>query len=187
MLEIPVWQGKMIFDYPCVSFMLVIALLTGGLALCFMGYKYLHTMCVVILSCCLAMVALSISDYLLKSAVFKMYFVVTVTFAGATVLCMISGRIISALRKRGAYDNVLRKQYLVAAPLGAFSVGACIYYHIYRELWICAGIGVILTVTGMIWGRWQAARQIIFYTYEDMRHRKPILGKGVGNRMEKGK
>ncbi len=61
-LEIPEWQGRIVFARGTVTVCLVVGVLAAGIFTCACGYQYLQTMCLVLAGFGIGGLAVSVMD-----------------------------------------------------------------------------------------------------------------------------
>lgn len=173
-LKVPEWKGKIIFDYEMLHFCLVIAFLVAGLVLCFMGYKYMKTLCIAFLGCVFGALGVHVGEMVTQSDILKMCLFVVFVFAGVAIVYEISDALQPILRRWPSWVKLLEKQYLIAAVLGAGVTAVTVYSCIYRSIIIAGLIFLLLAVTATLYGKKKATNKKVFYTYDDLCARKPI-------------
>ena len=178
-LNVPKWQGEITFSYGMVSFLIVIALLLVGLVLCFMGYKYLQTLCIVVLGCLSGATGIWIGDRMTDNPILKMCFFVMFTFLGVCLFNFISILIVSGMKKMQMQYKFSKWQYLISAILGAGLVSIVTYLRVYHSIPVAVALFVGLTAVSAFWGKKQALKRKIFYTYNDLYDREPLQEKGA--------
>ena len=177
-LKVPKWQGKILFDYETVSFLMVIALMLAGLVLCFMGYKYLQVLCILVLGCITGATGIWIGDRITSNPVIKMCFFVMFTFLGVCMFYFISILIAGMIKKLHIRYFISKWQYFIAAILGAGVVSTVTYLRVYRSTWVAVALFAGLTAAGTFWGKKQTAKRKPFYTYDDLYERSSSQEKG---------
>lgn len=176
-LKVPEWKGQIVFDYETVYFCLVIAFLLAGVILCFMGYKYMRTLCVAVLGCAAGVIGIRVGERLTQNQVLKMCLFVVSVYVSVAMIHVVSEALISAFRRLAVWEKLLKKQYIAAACLGAGVVAVTTYECVYRSPAIAAVLFVLLAVAGVLHGKKKSANRRIFYTYDDLCARKPVCGK----------
>lgn len=172
-LKVPEWNGRIVFDWETVIFVLVIAILLAGLLLCFWGYRYLRTLCIVTLACITGIVSMQMAQKLADNAVVRMYAWILFTFICTCIFYYISCYINSLLRKLHMREKLADKTYLIAALLGAAVVSVDTYFAIYCSPLVLV-LFVMLAVAGTLHGKKKKASQRVFYTYEELYQRKAL-------------
>ena len=172
--ELPEWQEGIVFEEQWVLFFLGVVLLFTGFALSFIGYKQMQALSMVALTCLLGMTGFWLGERMTQNAVLKMYFFVVFLFVGTYFLKLLLDGLALLMKKRQVYEKLLRKQYLIAAPLGAAITSGVLYCNMYRSLPVVWGLFAGLTIVGILWGKKRSAQNVIFYTYDDLYHRKPL-------------
>lgn len=177
-LRVPVWGGAIEFTYDTVSFLLVIVTLLAGLILCFMGYKYLQALCLVVLGCLMGIVGIRLTDGMTQNLVLKMFLFVIFTFLGVCLFYGISILVVSVLRKLHIKEKCARYNYLLSAFFGAGIVGVVTFLYVYRGILAVSVLSAALFVSGAFWGKKQAAKRKVFHTYDELCERKPLEEEG---------
>ncbi len=173
-MKMPEWTGRIIFDYETVHLCLVIAFLLAGGILCFMGYKYMRTLCTAVLECAVGVIGIRVGERLTQNQVLKMCLFLVFIYMGAVVIHVASDVLLTAFRRWTDWEKLLKRQYAIAAFLGAGVAAGTIYGYVYRSPVIAALLFVLLSAAGAVHGKKRAADRKIFYTYDDLCARKPL-------------
>lgn len=177
-LRIPAWEGELRFTYETVFFFMVIATLLAGLVLCFMGYKYLQMLFLLVLGCLMGIMGIRVTDGMTQNLVLKMCLFVIFTFLGICMLYALSTIAVTVLKKLHIKEKTDRYSYLISAFLGAGIVGVVTYLCVYRSILIVFPAFVVLFAAGTLWGKKQAAKRKVFHTYDELCERKPLAEEG---------
>ena len=177
-LRVPMWEGTIEFTYDTVSFILVIVTLLAGLILCFMGYKYLQALCLVVLGCLMGIAGIRLTDGMTQNLVLKMCLFVIFTFLGVCLFYGFSIIVVSVLKILHIKEKCARYGYLFSAFFGAGIVGVVTYLYVYRNILAVSLLSVVLFVSGALWGKKQAAKRKVFHTYDELCELKPLEGEG---------
>lgn len=173
-LQVPKWQGELLFSKEIIVFLGVILLMIVGTLFCFWGYKYFRA--VLFLG---SGVVVCYGSYLLvepmtANLVIRMFLTVSLTFLGMCFvyfLDIVFGYLLDRLRIRSALG---KRIYLVAAPLGAAILGLTIYFYIWRDVVVAFGIALCCLVPGLIIQHHKRKKMIRFRCYNDLlRLRRP--------------
>lgn len=173
-LQVPTWQGELLFSKEIIVFLGVILLMIVGTLFCFWGYKYFRA--VLFLG---SGVVVCYGSYLLvepmtANLVIRMFLTVSLTFLGMCFvyfLDIVFGYLLDRLRIRSALG---KRVYLVAAPLGAAILGLTIYFYIWRDVVVAFGIALCCLVPGLIIQHHKRKKMIRFRCYNDLlRLRRP--------------
>lgn len=174
-LKVPEWNGRIVFDYETVMFVMAIAILLVGLLLCFWGYRYMQTLCIVTLACFTGIVGMQLAQKLTENAIVQMYGWILFTFICTCIFYYLSCRINSLLGKLHIREKLVSKTYLIAALLGATVVSVDVYFAIYCSPLVLV-LFIALAVLGILHGKRKKASQRVFYTYEELYQRKTLAG-----------
>lgn len=177
-LRIPAWKGELKFTYETVFFFMVIATLLAGLMLCFMGYKYLQALFLIVLGCLMGIVGIRVTDGMTQNLVLKMCLFVIFTFLGICLLYALSNIAVTVLKKLHIKEKTDRYSYLISAFLGAGIVGVVTYLCVFRSILIVIPMSVLLFAAGSFWGKKRAAKRKVFHTYDELCERKPLTEEG---------
>lgn len=177
-LRVPVWGGAIEFNYDTVSFLLVIVTLLAGLILCFMGYKYLQALCLVVLGCLMGIAGIWLTDGMTQNLVLKMCLFVIFTFLGVCLFYGLSILVVSVLKKLHIKEKCARYNYLFSSFFGAGIVGVVTFLYIYRGILAVSVLSVVLFISGALWGKKQAAKRKVFHTYDELYEQKLPEGEG---------
>ena len=71
-LEIPKWEGKIVFSEEVITLFLVIVALIAGVLLCFWGYRYLQTMVLILWGCLCGMFGYKIGSDMTGNEILQM-------------------------------------------------------------------------------------------------------------------
>lgn len=177
-LKVPKWEGELKFDYDTVHFILVIVTVLAGLVLCFMGYKYLQMLCLIVLGCLMGIAGVQITDGMTQNLVLKMCLFVIFMFLGICFLYGATILVVTTLKKLHIKEKSDRYRYLISAFLGAGVVGTVTFLCIYRSIFVVLPLSVVLFAAGAFWGKKHAAKQKVFHTYDELYERKPLTEEG---------
>lgn len=177
-LKVPMWSGKVEFTYDMVSFLLIIGTLLAGLILCFMGYKYLQALCLVVLGCLMGVVGIKLTDGMTQNLVLKMCLFVIFTFLGVCLFYGFSILVVSVLKILHIKEKCARYSYLFSAFFGAGIVGVVTFFYVYRSILVVSVLSAVFFVSGALWGKKQAAKRKVFHTYDELYAQKPLEREG---------
>lgn len=172
-LRVPAWEGEIEFTYDTVSFLLIIITLLAGLILCFMGYKYLQSLCLVVLGCLMGIVGIWLTDGMTQNLVLKMCLFVIFTFLGVCLFYGISILMVSVLKTLHIKEKYAPYTYLFSAFFGAGVVSVVTFLYVYRGILAVSVLFVVLFASGAFWGKKQAAKRKVFHTYDELYGQKP--------------
>lgn len=167
-LNVPEWKGRIVFNYETIHICLIAALLVTGLALCFMGYKYLQLLCTVFLGICSGMILIRATETLTQNEILQMSIFITVLYVGMKLIHFLFKMLRKVLEKCRVWISLLKLQYMLAACMGAGIVSVVVYWSIYRSR-VCALIlAVVFAAAGTVHGRRQAEKRPAFHCYDDL-------------------
>lgn len=172
-LRPPEWTGKILFNYETIHFCLIVAFLLTGIAICFMGYKYLQTLGTVFLGIWLGMAVIRAVEMMTGSEILKMSIFVTALYAGIAMIHFVLRQIRRGMEKCGIWITLLKIQYVIAALAGAGIVAFFIYSCVYRSRGAAVLSGIILAAAGIIHGNREAQKRPAFHSYDELCARKP--------------
>lgn len=181
-LEIPEWQGRIVFARGTVTVCLVVGVLAAGIFTCACGYQYLQTMCLVLAGFGIGGLAVSVMDSVTEHEIAAMLFFVTAVFFGELGCCVLL-KFLKRVPCFGHRDGGRRWRagFLPAAGafLGAAVVSGVLYLQVYRNAVFCVLLFAVLFVWSYRRGKRRAAVEIYFYTYEDL-YRMNVPQEGEG-------
>lgn len=173
-LQVPKWQGELLFSKEIIVFLGVILLMIVGTLFCFWGYKYFRAVLFLGIGAVLCYGSYLLVEPMTANLVIRMFLTVSLTFLGMCFvyfLDIVFGYLLDRLRIRSALG---KRVYLVAAPLGAAILGLTIYFYIYRDMVAAFGVALCCLVPGLIFQHRKRKKMIRFRCYNDLlRLRRP--------------
>lgn len=173
-LQVPKWQGELLFSKEIIVFLGVILLMIVGTLFCFWGYKYFRAVLFLGIGAVLCYGSYLLVEPMTANLVIRMFLTVSLTFLGMCFvyfLDIVFGYLLDRLRIRSALG---KRVYLVAAPLGAAILGLTIYFYIWRDAVVAFGIALCCLVPGLIIQHHKRKKMIRFKCYNDLlRLRRP--------------
>lgn len=174
-LQLPKWQGELLFSKGTLMFVGVILLLIVGTLFCFWGYKYFRTVLFLGIGVVVCYGSYLLVEPMTANLVIRMFVTVSLTFLGMCFvyfLDIVFGYLLDRLRIRSALG---KRTYLFAAPLGAAVLGLTIYGCIWRDA-VVAGISLACLVLGLVFQHHRRKRMVRFRCYNDLlRLRRPKI------------
>ena len=175
-LQLPKWQGELLFSKGTLMFVGVILLLIVGTLFCFWGYKYFRTVLFLGIGVVVCYGSYLLVEPMTANLVIRMFVTVSLTFLGLCFvyfLDIVFGYLLDRLRIRSALG---KRTYLFAAPLGAAVLGLTIYGCIWRDAVVAAGISLACLVLGLVFQHHRRKRMVRFRCYNDLlRLRRPKI------------
>lgn len=175
-LQLPKWQGELLFSKGTLMFVGVILLLIVGTLFCFWGYKYFRTVLFLGIGVVVCYGSYLLVEPMTANLVIRMFVTVSLTFLGMCFvyfLDIVFGYLLDRLRIRSALG---KRTYLFAAPLGAAVLGLTIYGCIWRDAVAAAGISLACLVPGLVFQHHRRKRMVRFRCYNDLlRLRRPKI------------
>ncbi len=176
-LNVPEWQGELLFTKELLLFVGVIVLMLVGILFCFWGYKYFRTVLFLGIGAVTCYASFLLVEPMTGSLVIRMFLTVSLTFLGICIvyfLDIICGYVLDRLRIRNAVGKNI---YLIAAPLGAGIIGLTIYWFFWRGFIVSSVTAAVCGVGGMIFQYFKRAKAVHFKCYNDlMRIPRPEVG-----------
>lgn len=175
-LQLPKWQGELLFSKGTLMLVGVILLLIVGTLFCFWGYKYFRTVLFLGIGVVVCYGSYLLVEPMTANLVIRMFVTVSLTFLGMCFvyfLDIVFGYLLDRLRIRSALG---KRTYLFAAPLGAAVLGLTIYGCIWRDAVVAAGISLACLVLGLVFQHHRRKRMVRFRCYNDLlRLRRPKI------------
>ena len=175
-LQLPKWQGELLFSKGTLMFVGVILSLIVGTLFCFWGYKYFRTVLFLGIGVVVCYGSYLLVEPMTANLVIRMFVTVSLTFLGMCFvyfLDIVFGYLLDRLRIRSALG---KRTYLFAAPLGAAVLGLTIYGCIWRDAVVAAGISLACLVLGLVFQHHRRKRMVRFRCYNDLlRLRRPKI------------
>ena len=175
-LQLPKWQGELLFSKGTLMFVGVILLLIVGTLFCFWGYKYFRTVLFLGIGVVVCYGSYLLVEPMTANLVIRMFVTVSLTFLGMCFvyfLDIVFGYLLDRLRIRSALG---KRTYLFAAPLGAAVLGLTIYGCIWRDAVVAAGISLACLVLWLVFQHHRRKRMVRFRCYNDLlRLRRPKI------------
>lgn len=173
-LQVPTWQGELLFSKEIIVFLGVILLMIVGTLFCFWGYKYFRAVLFLGIGVVVCYGSYLLVEPMTANLVIRMFLTVSLTFLGMCFvyfLDIVFGYLLDRLRIRSALG---KRIYLVAAPFGAAILGLTIYFYIWRDVVVAFGIALCCLVPGLIIQHHKRKKMIRFRCYNDLlRLRRP--------------
>ncbi|MDE5698452.1 MAG: hypothetical protein K2I96_13760, partial [Lachnospiraceae bacterium] len=181
-LRVPEWQGELVFSEETLIFVGVILLMVVGSLFCFWGYKYFGTILLMGIGIATCYGCYLLVEPMTDNPVIIMFLTVSLTFWGLCFVYFLSiiwGFILDKMRIRTA---LAKRNYLLAAPVGAAILGLTIYYMIWRDEIVAGAIAAVCLVTGLIYQHSKRNKQVRFRSYNDLlRLSRPQFDADEGN------
>ena len=175
-LQLPKWQGELLFSKGTLMLVGVILLLIVGTLFCFWGYKYFRTVLFLGIGVVVCYGSYLLVEPMTANLVIRMFVTVSLTFLGMCFvyfLDIVFGYLLDRLRIRSALG---KRTYLFAAPLGAAVLGLTIYGCIWRDAVVAAGISLACLVLGLVFQHHRRKGMVRFRCYNDLlRLRRPKI------------
>ena len=167
-LNVPEWQGELVFSKEMIIFLGVILLIVVGILFCFWGYKYFGTILFMGIGATLCYGSFLLVEPMTDNSVIRLFLTVSLTFLGLCFVYFLSiiwGFILDKLRIRTA---LAKRSYLLAAPLGAAILGLTIYFMIWRDEIVAGVIAAVCLIVGLIYQHSKRKKQVRFRSYNDL-------------------
>ena len=167
-LNVPEWQGELVFSKEVLIFLGVILLIAVGILFCFWGYKYFGTILFMGIGAVLCYGSFLLVEPMTNNSVIRLFLTVSLTFLALCFVYFLSiiwGFILDKLRIRTA---LAKRIYLLAAPLGAAVLGLTIYFMIWRDEIVAGVIAAVCLITGLIFQHSKRKKQVRFRSYNDL-------------------
>lgn len=173
-LEIPKWKGEIKFSSEWMNLLLVIAVLTAGIFLCFWGYRYFQTISLVLLGCLCGMIGYKIGSFMTSNRILQMWFFVMFTFLGVCMCYFLSTLWVYFINKLGIQSFLQKTLHIIASVMGAVIVGITTYMKVYHNFATAAVIILLLMAAGGWYGMRNVRVRRVFRTYDDLIKMKPL-------------
>lgn len=167
-LNVPEWQGELVFSKEMIIFLGVILLIVVGILFCLWGYKYFGTILFMGIGAVLCYGSFRLVEPMTDNSVIRLFLTVSLTFlclCFVYFLSIIWGFILDKLRIRTA---LAKRSYLLAAPLGAAILGLTIYFMIWRDEIVAGAIAAVCLIAGLIYQHSKRKKQVRFRSYNDL-------------------
>ncbi len=173
-LEIPKWEGEIVFSQELITLILVIIALITGVLLCFWGYRYFKTIALILVGCICGFIGYRIGEGMTSNLVLQMCIFVMFTFVGVCMLFFLSILWVWLLDKLKIRSFIQRTLHIIASLSGALMVGGITYFRVYQNLLVVVIIAGVLAIAGIWYGMRNVKARRVFRTYEDLRKLKPL-------------
>lgn len=175
-LQVPKWQGELLFSKEIILFLGVILLMIVGTLFCFWGYKYFRTVLFLGIGVVVCYGSYLLVEPMTANLVIRMFLTVSLTFLGMCFvyfLNIVFSYVLDRLRIRSALG---KRAYLLTAPLGAAILGLVIYFYIWRDAVVTAGITLCCLTAGLVFQYRKRKKMVRFRCYNDLlRLRRPRI------------
>lgn len=173
-LNIPEWEGTIVFSREVITFVIVIIALIAAVAMCFWGFRYFQTLALILLSCICGMIGFHIGERMTSNTVLQMCIFVIFSFLGICLLYFLSLLWSSFLSKLKIHAFVQRSLHIIASISGALVAGILTYIHVYKNPYIVIAGTLLLAIGGSWYGIRSATANRVFHTYDDLYKMKPL-------------
>lgn len=173
-LEIPKWKGQIVFDYETISFVLLWLILISAILLCFWGYKYFQSICLMLLGSLCGVTGILIANGMTDHIILQVFFFVIFLFLGVCLFYFLSLLLVSILKILRIWSPIYKKEYLISAVLGSAVAGVTVYQKIFRNALVVAGASAVLGVWGILYSRKRIKERKPFLTYADLYRLEPL-------------
>lgn len=168
-LNVPKWQGELLFTKELLVFVSAIILMVAGILFCFWGYKYFRTVLFLGIGAAACYASFLIVESMTGNLVIRMFLTVSLTFLGICIVYFLD-IIWGYFLDRSWLRNALGKNiYLIAAPLGAVIIGLTVYWFIWRGPVAAVVTAVACGVCGLIFQYFRRSKVVRFKCYNDLR------------------
>lgn len=167
-LEFPQFSRDNYFNYGVITFLLLIVGIIVGILICFKGYKYFQTLCILLMGCLCGVAGIWIADGMTRNPVGQMSFFVIFTFFGICFCFFITQVAASIFQTLKIKRKLLKALPYVAAVIGAGVTCGLVYGKVYRSLPVAAVLFALLAIGGSLYGRKKLAEGKVFHTYDDL-------------------
>ena len=173
-LKIPKWKGQIDFSQDVITFVIVIIALITGITMCFLGFRYVQTMALILLGCVWAMAGFYVGQEMTPNPLLQMCMFVLFTFLG-TCFCYFLLILWLGLLKKLKLETVMQRSlHLMTAVAGALLVGIVTYTQVFSNLTVAVVLTAVLAIGGISYGICSIKAKRVFHTYEDLYKRKPL-------------
>lgn len=173
-LQIPEWEGKLIFSGELVSLLMVLTMTVSGVLLCFWGYRYFKVLILIVFGCLSGTVGAQSGAGMTENLIAQMYIFVMFSFLGVCLFYLISICWTMLCKNLCRWSMLQKGSCVVSSALGAAVAGMAVYLKIYHNL-IAVMIGTILLfLAGICHGYCSDRKERRFYTYEDLLRIEPL-------------
>lgn len=173
-LQIPEWEGKLVFSGELVSLLMVLVMTASGVLLCFWGYRYLRVLILIVFGCLSGTVGAQSGAGLTENLIAQMCIFVMFCFLGVCFFYLMSICWTILCRNLCRWSTLQKGSRVVSSTLGAAVAGMAVYLKIYHNF-IAVMIGtILLLLAGICHGLCSDRKERRFYTYEDLLHLEPL-------------
>ncbi len=164
-INIPRWEGQILFTYETVSFILLIVFIISGIMMCAWGYKYFHALCLIYTICWSGYAGISKADGLTDNMLLMMVFFVIFVFFGVCAAVFLF-KAAEQIFMVASISKLWRKISCFVTPiLGASSLSIAVYLRVYRNIPAAVIIFAVFFLAGFLHQRKSKEKQIRFKTY----------------------
>ncbi len=173
-LEIPKWEGTLVFSEEVITLVLIVIALIAGVLLCFRGYRYFQTMTLILCGCLCGAGGYKLGVTITDIDILQMSIFVIFTFLGVCLLYFLSMILVNAMEKLHLTSLTNKVLNSVVSIAGAAIVGMIIYTKIYHNFGIVLALAVVLGISGTLYSLKKAETRRFFYTYDHLAKMKPL-------------
>lgn len=176
MLQVPKWQGELLFSKEVLVFVGVILLILVGTLFCFWGYKYFRTVLFLGISVVICYGSYLLVEPMTTNLVVRMFLTVSLTFLGVCIIYFFDIIFCYILDKLRIRDALGKRSYILSAFLGAAILGLTIYFFIWRDELTVSVFSAVCLIIGLIFQHFKRKKQVRFRSYNDLiRMKRPKL------------
>lgn len=176
-LEIPKWQGEILFTKNFIEFIIVILLLIIGLLFCIRGYKYFHTIVLMAVSCILFYIGFLLAELLTGNMIIQMVISIILGIFGVCMLFFLSVIANFLIEKIHIKHFINKNMFIFTALFGAFLFSGTIYAKVYRNMIVAVILFILLGSFGLLIQNKNKEKHTQFRTYDDLYKMKPLAEK----------
>lgn len=165
---LPHWDPLDFFTKDIWFFLLTIAAIIGGVMICFLGYKYLFTLVLLILGCASGFLGMYLMGDRIKNPILLMFLFVMWIFLGELLFYSISQLIGKLLKERHIHRAAKNFMVLISPVIGATVLFLALFLRVYNGILIDLGIAVAVLILGAIYQKAAKVNLREFKTYDDL-------------------